>query len=575
MPLFGQVPAEDSRNVNLPHTDTHFTMPVYRSLAEWEARKARLRRQILAAAGLLPMPEKSPLRPRIFGRLDRGDHTIEKVLLETSPGYYLGGNLYRPAKRSGKLPAVLAPHGHWFYGRLEHQPLNSTPALGISLARQGYVVFAYDMLGYNDTVQTPHSFGGPREQLWSFGALGLQLWNSIRAVDFVQSLADVDPERIAATGASGGGTQTFLLTAVDGRVKASAPVNMVSFAMQGGDPCENAPNLRLDATNVEIAAMMAPRPMLLVSASGDWTRDTPREEFPAVRRIYELYGQAENVETVQIDAPHNYNQASREAVYQFFARRVLALEDAGAIAEQEILPPGLDAMLVLHGRNLPANALSLPQLFAEWRRAAQLRRGAVRDRGEMRTRLLDALRVEWPAQVAEEIRGQAVTFGRDQKGDRVTGLWFPGAGTPALVVHPDGAAAARRSPAAQSLLRQQRPVLLIDAFQTGGAKAPRDRAQRYFLTFNQSDDANRVQDILTAMAFLLSKTAGRIELVGVGGAGVWCRFAAAVAPVETTLAADLEGFRGTDEDFLGRFNVPGIQAAGGWNAALSLTAPRR
>jgi hypothetical protein len=168
-----------------------------------------------------------------------------------------------------------------------------------------------------------------------------------------------------------------------------------------------------------------------------------------------------------------------------------------------------------------------------------------------------------------------VTFGRDQTGDRVAGVWFPGAGAPALVVHPDGAAAARRSPAAQDLFRQQRPVLLIDAFQTGDAKAPRDRSHRYFLTFNQSDDANRVQDILTAMAFLRSKAAGRIELVGLGRAGIWCRFAAAVAPIEVTLATGLEEFRGTDEDFLDRFNVPGIQAAGGWNAALSLTAPRR
>ena len=92
------------------------------------------------------------------------------------------------------------------------------------------------MVGYTDTTQTPHVFGGPREELWSFGPLGLQLWNSIRVIDFLQSLPDVDPDRIAATGASGGGTQTFLLTAVDDRVKVSAPVNMISAIMQGGSP---------------------------------------------------------------------------------------------------------------------------------------------------------------------------------------------------------------------------------------------------------------------------------------------------------------------------------------------------
>ena len=178
---------------------------------------------------------------------------------------------------------MLAPHGHAQYGRLEHGPLFSVPSRGINHARQGYVVFAYDMIGYNDTMQIPHAFGGPREQLWGIGPLGLQLWNSMRALDFIQSLPDVDPEKIVVTGESGGGTQTFLLCAVDSRPKWSAPVNMISFIMQGGSPCENAPNLRLDTNNVEIGSLMAPKPMLMVSATGDWTRNTPKEEYPAIK----------------------------------------------------------------------------------------------------------------------------------------------------------------------------------------------------------------------------------------------------------------------------------------------------
>jgi hypothetical protein len=258
-------------------------MPEYRTLRDWEARREHLRKQILSAAGLLPMPEKTFLHRQIFGRVERGEYSIEKVLLETLPGFYLGGNLYRPRNRSGKLPAVLTPHGHWTYGRLEHQAEFSGQALGISLARQGYIAFAYDMVGYNDTIQTPHDFGGPPEQLWSFGPLGLQLWNSIRVVDFLQSLEDVDPERIAVTGASGGGTQTFLVAAVDDRVKYSAPVNMISAIMQGGSPCENAPNLRIGAFNVEIGSLMAPRPMFVVSATGDWTRNVPKYYHSQIR----------------------------------------------------------------------------------------------------------------------------------------------------------------------------------------------------------------------------------------------------------------------------------------------------
>ncbi|MDP9172149.1 MAG: hypothetical protein M3N54_16145, partial [Acidobacteriota bacterium] len=128
-----------------PNTDTHFAPPGFSTLEAWEKRKAHLRRQILFAAGLDPMPALSPLHAQIFGRITTKDCTIDKVLIETMPGYYLGGNLYRPLNSTGKSPAVLNPHGHWTYGRLENQPLYSGPQFGSNLAKQGYVVFAWDM----------------------------------------------------------------------------------------------------------------------------------------------------------------------------------------------------------------------------------------------------------------------------------------------------------------------------------------------------------------------------------------------------------------------------------------------
>ena len=222
-------PPFDSRNVDIPDTDTHFQPKAFwryashGALDQWEERKRHLRGQIFSAAGLDPMPEKTPLNPRFVSRMERGDYSIENVLLETLPGYFLGGNLYRPLGRKGRFPGVLLAHGHARNGRLENTHLASPPSFGISMARQGYVVFSYDMVGWNDTKQTIHEFGGPRETLWAFGPLGLQLWNSTRVLDFLQSLPDVDPERIAMTGWSGGGTQTFLLTAVDDRVKVSLP----------------------------------------------------------------------------------------------------------------------------------------------------------------------------------------------------------------------------------------------------------------------------------------------------------------------------------------------------------------
>ena len=203
------------------------------------------------------MPEKTPLEPAIFDDTVHPDYIISKVYFQSLPGFLVTGNLYRPVG-NGPFPAILSPHGHWTYGRLENTATTSGPARAIGLARQGFVVFTYDMVGYADSQQLPHTFGGLRENLWGLSLAGLQLWNGIRAVDFLQTLPYVRRDAIGATGESGGGTQTFLLAAVDDRIAVAAPVNMISLHMQGGCLCENPPGLRLETTNVEIAATIAP-----------------------------------------------------------------------------------------------------------------------------------------------------------------------------------------------------------------------------------------------------------------------------------------------------------------------------
>ncbi len=590
------VPRVDRRAVEIRTLDTPYAFTPYADKDAWLARARFLREQVLVSAGLWPMPEKCPLNPRVFGRIERGDYSVEKVYFESYPGFYVTGNLYRPMGKTGPFPGVLSPHGHWEYGRLENGADGSIPARCISLARQGYVVFSWDMVGYNDSRQVDHRLLDPRLSQWGIGSLSLHLWNSIRSVDFLESLPDVDKSRLACTGASGGGTQTFLLTAVDDRIRVSAPVNMISHYMQGGDVCENAPNLRLDTNNMEIGALTAPRPMLMVSAAGDWTRDTPRIEFPAVQSVYALLGAKEKVGTVQFIADHNYNRASREAVYAWFGRWVLGKTDALLFTEPEYHVETPADLLVFFGRELPKEGSTQPQVVDALiaARRAQLEALRPRDaaglahfREVMGPGYRHALAAEYPAADAvlespsssgPKAGVRDLLVGRRGRGDRVpVRVWTPLAGGTAkavLVVHPGGVegVSARMASLVDPVRRQGRLVASLDAFNTGRAPAPRDTSDRFFTTYNRTDDANRVQDILTVLAWLERQPGIRhVALVGLERAGLWCLLARGLAPDIAGVVADADRFpTARDEAYLDRLSIPLFRSVGGFETALTL-----
>ncbi len=226
---------------------------------------------------------------------------------------------------------MLCPHGHWPTGRftadLQHRC--------IRWARLGCVVFLYDMVGYGDGKPFGHAFLNDRLRRWGLSLAALQTWDSIRALDWLSSLPDVDPARIGCTGESGGATQTILLAAIDDRIKVAAPVVMVSDSFQGGSPCENAAGLRIGTDNVEIAALMAPRPLKLVGASGDWTAKTMTNAYPAIRDVYGLVGTPDRVGADVFNFPHNYNQTSRNAVYAFMGKWLLGIDDPASTREGE------------------------------------------------------------------------------------------------------------------------------------------------------------------------------------------------------------------------------------------------
>ena len=593
---FGQIPERDARNTEIRHTDLHYSLPEY-TREQWERRASFLRKQILFSAGVLPLPSKTPLNPLAGDPIVHEDYSVQSVLLETYPGFFLGGNLYRPLGREGKFPAVISPHGHWRFGRFENSEVGSVPGRAINLARQGYIVFAYDMVGWNDTMQVPHGFAGPREELWLIGTLGLQLWNSIRVVDYLAALPGVDPNRIGATGASGGGTQTFLLAAVDDRVAYSAPVNMVSFIMQGGSRCENAALLRVGTNNVEIAALFAPKPQLLVAATGDWTVNTPKEEFPAVQRIYSLLDAASNVEFQQFDSPHNYHEDSREAVYRFFGKHILGEADPSKFVERSIRPDQLSQLLYLWGRKPPEGAIGFEEFVRQRIAAAEadtlalsVHDSVTLDKAQEafseRLDLSVLAEVPAPESLASQPAGDGLLLGRKGVGDRIPAKILnatSGSTRPTLFVHAEGISAANGSEALQALVGSKVLVMLVDVFQIGAAATERDiagagrNAERYYHVFNRSDDANRVQDILTAAAHLRERSnAAAINVVGVGTAGLWALLAAALDPGIESVVADLDQFDATDDSaYVTDLFIPGLRRAGDFRAVAALTSDRK
>lgn len=350
----GEVP-QDVRLGPLKDLDGYFPFTVPASPEAWAKRAEDVRTQLRVALGILPEPTRTPLNPMVYGKIEGDGYTIEKVYFESMPGFFVTGSLFRP-REAGKHPAVLCPHGHWVDARfivrgdaemkkeLESGGERSLESgrsmfqsLGIQMARMGMVAFVYDMLGNSDSQQISrelaHGFAKQRPEMntaenWGLfspqaethvqSIAGLQTWNSIRTIDFLTSLPDVDGSRIGVTGASGGGTQTMLLSAVDPRVTVECPAVMVSTAMQGGCTCENASLLRVNTGNIEFAALFAPKP-LGMTAANDWTKEMETKGFPELQRHYAMMGAPNNVALwPHLNFGHNYNIVSRENIYAWF-----------------------------------------------------------------------------------------------------------------------------------------------------------------------------------------------------------------------------------------------------------------
>jgi len=289
----------------------------YSDKKSWQKHAQEIRQGILDGAELSNYEFKKPTNISIHSKKTLNGYSVENVSFQSIEGIYVTGNLYRPADSNGlmskgKTAGILCPHGHGADPRFAAY----TQQRCATLARMGAVVFAYDMIGFGDSKQSDHKIEK---------ALKIQIINSKSALDFLIDLPNIDKNRIGITGESGGGTQTFLLAAIDDRIKVSVPVVMVSGYFFGGCTCESGMPIHKrpshQTSNVEIAAIFAPKPLLLISDGGDWTVNTPTMEYPYIKNVYSFFGAENKVENFHLaNEKHDYGPSKRQAAYSFLAK---------------------------------------------------------------------------------------------------------------------------------------------------------------------------------------------------------------------------------------------------------------
>lgn len=607
--------AEDVRLQPLKDLNGYFPFDPPKDLASWENRKEEIRRRILVSEGLWPMPTKTPLNAVIHGKIEKEGYTIEKVYFESAPGLFVTGNLYRPSHPKGKVPAIMFAHGHWADARLsmeEEAKVRSVIAAGgerfenggrstfqslcVQLARMGCVVWQWDMLSDSDSLQLSrevvHGFAKQRPEMnttenWGLyspqaeshmqSIMGLQTLNAVRGLDFLLSLPEVDPERTAITGASGGGTQTMLLAAIDERIKLSFPCVMVSTAMQGGCTCENASLLRVGTGNVEFAALFAPKPQGMNTAN-DWTREMSTKGFPDLQALYTLYGKKDNVLLVRGEHfPHNYNSVTRSAFYTFLNRH-FQLGFPSPVIEKDFEPLPKEELTVWNAEHPAPKAVGPDferSLLAWLTKDATETLKTASNSAEGINEILrpaheviigrtykDAGKADWELGTKEdrgsflEMSGTVLNRSYDEE---IKVLWhYPKTWNGKVVIWlGDGGNLAMENKEVAKLVESGVAVMGADLFlQAGGTpkqtrvvKEPREFAG-YTYGYNHALFAQRVHDVMTLVTFLRNTKVGSHptpEFVGLAGWGETGPVAVAARALTGAavdrLAVDTGGFR--------------------------------
>lgn len=325
---------------------------LYHDASSWESRKECLRKEVREKLDIDAALKQTVNANPILSKVRKFDgYTVQNIALETLPGLFVCGSIYTPAKK-GKHPLIICPNGHFGDGRYR---TDQQQRMG-TLARMGAVCIDYDLFGWG-------------ESEWQVGSVGhrsaishiIQAMNGLLLLDYMLTRKDIDPTRIGVNGGSGGGSQAVLLTALDDRFTAAAPVVSLASHFDGGCPCESGMPVSLacgGTNNAELMAMFAPRPLLIVSDGKDWTSSVPELEYPYLQRIYGFYDAQDKVKNVHLPTEgHDFGPNKRNAVYHFFAT-TFGL-DSGKIDESKVTIEPHVALMTFgeRGELLPEHAI--------------------------------------------------------------------------------------------------------------------------------------------------------------------------------------------------------------------------
>ncbi|QDH78524.1 acetylxylan esterase [Echinicola soli] len=347
------------KSISFAQEELAYFESLYDNRIAWEDRKSQLRQCMIEALGILELPRGPSSEPVITKRRNHKGYSVENVALEVLPGIYTTGSVYRPRPLKKNLPIIIMPNGHFGEGRYRE----SEQIRAATLAKMGAVVVGYDLFAWGESQL---QFASEDHRLSA--AHTIQTWNGIQWIDYLSALAETDPERVGITGGSGGGSQTMLLTAVDDRISVSVPTVMVSSHFSGGCPCESGKPIHLcggGTNNAEIAAMAAPRPLLIISDGGDWTHTVPELEFPFIQRTYGFYGAENKVANAHFpEEGHDYKYSKRQAMYPFMAEHLgLHIDklknDEGKVDESGVVIEEEQTLKVFgqNGEDLPESAI--------------------------------------------------------------------------------------------------------------------------------------------------------------------------------------------------------------------------